>query len=102
MPAAARSRAVRLKLDEPGNRPVERRKSIHALVICPESPPWRGRSRPGGGRAIHPKVEAEACEAEIAVNRENAPGIYLDAVPIVRQGETLTRQSGSRPVVSVR
>jgi len=30
-----------------------------------------------------------ACEAEIAVNRENAPGIYLDALPIVRKGETL-------------
>jgi aminoglycoside phosphotransferase family enzyme/predicted kinase len=30
-----------------------------------------------------------ACEAEIAVNRENAPGIYLDALPIVRDGETL-------------
>ena len=28
-----------------------------------------------------------ACEAEIAVNRENAPGIYLDALPIVRNGE---------------
>jgi aminoglycoside phosphotransferase family enzyme/predicted kinase len=26
----------------------------------------------------------EACEAEIAVNRDNAPGIYLDALPIVR------------------
>ena len=26
----------------------------------------------------------EACEAEIAVNRENAPGVYLDARPIVR------------------
>ena len=30
-----------------------------------------------------------ACAAEIAVNRENAPGIYLDALPIVRDGETL-------------
>jgi uncharacterized protein len=30
-----------------------------------------------------------ACEAEIAVNRENAPGIYLDALPIVRNGKTL-------------
>ncbi len=26
----------------------------------------------------------EACEAEIAVNRENAPGVYLEAAPIVR------------------
>ena len=26
----------------------------------------------------------DACEAEIAVNRENAPGIYLAALPIVR------------------
>jgi aminoglycoside phosphotransferase family enzyme/predicted kinase len=26
----------------------------------------------------------QACEAEIAVNRENAPGVYLDALPIVR------------------
>jgi uncharacterized protein len=31
----------------------------------------------------------EACEAEIAVNRENAPGVYLDALPIVRRGVTL-------------
>ncbi|MBV8439556.1 MAG: AAA family ATPase [Hyphomicrobiales bacterium] len=30
-----------------------------------------------------------ACEAEIAVNREIAPGIYLDALPIVRKGKTL-------------
>jgi aminoglycoside phosphotransferase family enzyme/predicted kinase len=26
----------------------------------------------------------EACEAEIAVNRDNAPGVYLEAAPIVR------------------
>ena len=26
----------------------------------------------------------EACQAEIAVNRENAPGVYLSALPIVR------------------
>ncbi len=31
----------------------------------------------------------EACEAEIAVNRDNAPGIYLDALPIVRRGQSL-------------
>ncbi len=31
----------------------------------------------------------EACEAEIAVNRENAPWIYLEALPIVREGKTL-------------
>src|ERR1700730_9413381 len=30
----------------------------------------------------------DACEAEIAVNRPLAPGIYLSALPIVRQGET--------------
>ena len=30
-----------------------------------------------------------ACEAEIEVNRENAPRIYLDVAPITRQGETL-------------
>ena len=28
----------------------------------------------------------EACEAEIAVNRHNAPNIYLEALPIVRDG----------------
>ncbi len=28
----------------------------------------------------------EACEAEIAVNRGNAPSVYLEALPIVRQG----------------
>jgi len=27
----------------------------------------------------------EACEAEIAVNRDNAPGVYLEALPIVRR-----------------
>ncbi len=31
----------------------------------------------------------EACEAEIAVNRDNAPGVYLEALPIVRRGESL-------------
>ena len=31
----------------------------------------------------------EACEAEIAVNRPLAPDIYLSALPIVRQGQTL-------------
>ena len=31
----------------------------------------------------------EACEAEIAVNRDNAPGVYLEALPIVRNGATL-------------
>ncbi len=32
----------------------------------------------------------EACEAEIQVNRENAPGIYLDALPVVRKGAALS------------
>jgi uncharacterized protein len=32
----------------------------------------------------------EACEAEIAVNRDNAPGIYLAALPVVRKGASLT------------
>jgi len=31
----------------------------------------------------------EACEAEIAVNRDNAPGVYLEALPIVRKGADL-------------
>ena len=31
----------------------------------------------------------EACEAEIAVNRDNAPGVYLEALPIVRKGASL-------------
>ena len=31
----------------------------------------------------------EACEAEIAVNRDNAPGVYLEAAPIVRKGPSL-------------
>jgi aminoglycoside phosphotransferase family enzyme/predicted kinase len=30
-----------------------------------------------------------ACEAEIAVNRGNAPSLYLDALPIVREGGAL-------------
>src|SRR5579863_10423215 len=30
-----------------------------------------------------------ACEAEIAVNRPSAPGVYLSALPITRSGETL-------------
>ena len=29
-----------------------------------------------------------ACEAEIALNRESAPGVYLAAAPITRQGES--------------
>jgi aminoglycoside phosphotransferase family enzyme/predicted kinase len=31
-----------------------------------------------------------ACEAEVALNHEAAPGIYLGAVPITRQGDRLT------------
>jgi uncharacterized protein len=31
----------------------------------------------------------EACEAEIAVNRDNAPGVYLEALPVVRRGASL-------------
>ncbi len=31
----------------------------------------------------------EACEAEIAVNRDNAPSVYLEALPIVRRGGSL-------------
>ena len=31
----------------------------------------------------------EACQAEIAVNRDNAPGIYLEVLPIVRDGTSL-------------
>src|SRR5258708_11403787 len=31
----------------------------------------------------------EACEAEIEVNRASAPQIYLSALPITRQGQTL-------------
>ncbi len=31
----------------------------------------------------------EACEAEIAVNRDNAPSVYLEALPIVRNGASL-------------
>src|SRR5579863_1555055 len=30
-----------------------------------------------------------ACEAEIAVNRADAPGVYLAALPIARNGSTL-------------
>ena len=32
----------------------------------------------------------EACEAEIAVNRDDAPGIYLEALPVVRNGALLS------------
>ena len=31
----------------------------------------------------------EACEAEIEVNRDNAPGVYREALPIVRRGAAL-------------
>jgi uncharacterized protein len=31
----------------------------------------------------------KACEAEITVNRENAPGVYLEALPIVRDRQRL-------------
>ena len=37
-----------------------------------------------------------ACEAEIAVNRDNAPGVYLDALPIVRAGARLRHRRGGR------
>ncbi|RBP12027.1 hypothetical protein DFR50_115134 [Roseiarcus fermentans] len=32
----------------------------------------------------------EACEAEIAVNRDNAPGVYLAALPVVKTSGELT------------
>ena len=39
-----------------------------------------------------------ACEAEIAVNRDNAPGVYLEALPIVRARETLAIGGAGEPV----
>src|SRR5271166_1345117 len=36
----------------------------------------------------------EACEAEIAVNRDNAPRVYLEALPIVRKGADLAIGGG--------
>ena len=39
-----------------------------------------------------------ACEAEIAVNRANAPGVYLEALPIVREGAAL-RLGGEGEIV---
>ena len=39
-----------------------------------------------------------ACEAEIAVNRDNAPGVYLDALPIVRNGAALAIGGAGEPV----
>jgi len=39
-----------------------------------------------------------ACEAEIAVNRDNAPGVYLGTLPIVREGESL-RLGGEGEIV---
>ena len=38
------------------------------------------------------------CEAELAVNRSNAPGLYLGVVPITRDGAVL-RLGGNGPVV---
>jgi uncharacterized protein len=39
-----------------------------------------------------------ACEAEIAVNRDNAPGVYLEALPIVRVGHELAIGGAGEPV----
>src|SRR5271166_2191937 len=39
-----------------------------------------------------------ACEAEIAVNRDNAPDIYLEALPIVRRGAGLAIGRAGDPV----
>ena len=39
-----------------------------------------------------------ACEAEIAVNRDNAPGVYLDALPIVRAGAAFAIGGAGEPV----
>jgi aminoglycoside phosphotransferase family enzyme/predicted kinase len=44
------------------------------------------------------EVRRRACENEVAVNRENAPGLYLGVVPIVRAGGRL-RLGGSGEVV---
>ena len=40
----------------------------------------------------------QACEAEIAVNRGNAPGVYLGALPVIRDRESL-RLGGSGEAV---
>jgi uncharacterized protein len=39
-----------------------------------------------------------ACEAEIAVNRDNAPGVYLEALPMVRAREALAIGGAGEPV----
>lgn len=39
-----------------------------------------------------------ACEAEIAVNRQNAPGVYLETVPIVRRADRLVLGGRGEPV----
>ncbi len=39
-----------------------------------------------------------ACEAEIAVNRDNAPGVYLEALPIVRAGAELAIGGAGEPI----
>jgi uncharacterized protein len=39
-----------------------------------------------------------ACEAEIAVNRDNASGVYLEALPIVRAGAELAIGGAGEPV----
>ncbi len=39
-----------------------------------------------------------ACEAEIAVNRDSAPGVYIEAVPIVRAGAELAIGGAGEPV----
>src|SRR5271165_2346297 len=39
-----------------------------------------------------------ACEAEIAVNRDNAPDIYLEALPVVRRGAGLAIGGAGDPV----
>ena len=39
-----------------------------------------------------------ACEAEIVVNRDNAPDIYLEALPIVRRGASLAIGGAGDPV----
>jgi aminoglycoside phosphotransferase family enzyme/predicted kinase len=39
-----------------------------------------------------------ACEAEIAVNRDNALGVYLEALPIVRAGAALAIGGAGEPV----
>ncbi len=87
-------------LGETSGAPVKRVDTQGAIVLLSGQDAWKLR------RAIRlpfldystPEKRREASEAEIRLNRDAAPGIYRDAVPITRNGEHLELGGAGEPI----